>query len=182
MATSPTHAALTDMQRAFIREYLKNGGNGAKAAIAAGYSKAGAAVAASRMLQQPTIAAAIFEGKERQNGRVEGAVGSEVLSPERVLTEVSYIAYSDPLAALDDSGMPRPLKDIPEPVRRSISGIKVKVTDEGAAIIEFKFWDKPKGLEMLGKRLGLFRDKVELSGEGGEPLQIVVNTLKGEEK
>jgi phage terminase small subunit len=178
MATSPTHAALTDRQRAFIREYLKNGGNGSQAAIAAGYSKAGAAVAASRMLLHPTIAAAIREGSERQNGRVEGIVGSDVLSPERVLTETAYIAYSDPLQALDDGGMPRAPKEIPESTRRAISKIKVRVDNEGASIVEFTFWDKTKGLEMLGKRLGLFRDKVEVTGEGGEPLQIVVQTYK----
>jgi phage terminase small subunit len=184
MPTSgPAEGGLTEKQRIFVSEYLRNGGNGSAAAVAAGYAAESARVTASRMLRHPEIASRIAAGKERQNGRVEGMLGEDVITPERVLTEVARIAYSDPLHALAEDGTPRTLKDIPEATRRAISKIKVRIDNEGARIVEFAFWDKPKGLEMLGKRLGLFRDKVELTGEGGEPLQIVVNTYKdGEEK
>lgn len=169
---------LSDKHLKFVEEYLRNGGNGTAAALLAGFGPAGAKVTASRLLRNPAVAARIAAGKERQNGRVEGIVGEEVITPERVLTEVTRIAYSDPGQALNEDGTPKRMSEIPEATRRAISKIKVRVTDDGAQLVELSFWDKPKGLEMLGKRLKLFTDKVELSGEGGEPLQIVVQTYK----
>jgi phage terminase small subunit len=49
------------MQELFVTNYAANGGNGRRAAIAAGYGKAGAAVAASRMLRNQTICEAIVQ-------------------------------------------------------------------------------------------------------------------------
>lgn len=48
---------LTDRQRRFVAEYLKNGGNGTEAAIAAGYAPKSAAVQASRMLNDDKVLA-----------------------------------------------------------------------------------------------------------------------------
>jgi phage terminase small subunit len=172
---------LSEKQLKFVAEYLRNGGNGAAAAVEAGYGHVGARVTASRLLRNPAVAARLAAGQERQNGRVEGIVGEEVITPERVLTEVTRIAYSDPGQALNEDGTPKKISEIPEATRRAISKIKVRVSDDGAQIVELSFWDKPKGLEMLGKRLKLFTDKVEFSGEGGEPLQILVQTYKDRE-
>lgn len=172
------NSALSEKQRLFVAEYVRNGGNGAAAAVEAGYGVVGAKVTASRLLRNPAVAAHISLGKERQNGRVEGIVGEDAITTERILTEVARIAYSDPIGALNEDGTPKKLSEIPEGTRRAISKIKVKVDGEGASIVEFSFWDKPKGLEMLGRRQGIFRDKVEVTGEGGEPLQIVVQTYK----
>lgn len=169
---------LTEKQRVFVSEYLRNGGNGSAAAVAAGYAAESAKVTASRLLRHPEVAARIATGKERQNGRVEGMLGEDVITPERVLMEVARIAYSDPLHALNEDGTPRTLKDIPEATRRAISKIKVRVDGDGARIVEFGFWDKPKGLELLGKRLKLFTERVEHSGEGGEPFTVQVLTYK----
>lgn len=48
-------AELTEQQERFCRAYVANGGNGAAAAVAAGYSKAGAAVQAHRLLKNTAI-------------------------------------------------------------------------------------------------------------------------------
>lgn len=50
-------AALNERQRRFVLEYVKNGGNGTEAAIAAGYSPRSAAVQASRMLNLDKVQA-----------------------------------------------------------------------------------------------------------------------------
>lgn len=58
---------LNERQRAFIREYLRNGGNGAAAARAAGYSKNSPSSArrqALQLLNIPIVADAIANGRE----------------------------------------------------------------------------------------------------------------------
>jgi phage terminase small subunit len=52
---------LTAMQEAFATNYVANGGNGKRAAIAAGYAKGSAHVEASKMLRKPPIVGAIGE-------------------------------------------------------------------------------------------------------------------------
>jgi Phage terminase, small subunit len=48
---------LNERQKKFVMEYLRNGGNGTEAAIAAGYSPKSAAVQASRMLNDDKVLA-----------------------------------------------------------------------------------------------------------------------------
>jgi len=67
--------ALTDRKRRFIAA-LQSGLTGAKAAIHAGYSEKGAAVAASRLMKDPDIAAALQRhdvvNKAKEQARAEG--------------------------------------------------------------------------------------------------------------
>ena len=53
---------MTERQRRFVSEYLKDG-NGAQAAIRAGFSKNGANVTASQLLARPSIALAVAEAR-----------------------------------------------------------------------------------------------------------------------
>jgi len=55
--------SLTPKQAAFVAAYLVDS-NGKKAAIKAGYSKAGAEVAASRLLRHPKVAEALKKARE----------------------------------------------------------------------------------------------------------------------
>jgi phage terminase small subunit len=48
---------LNERQKRFVAEYIRNGGNGTEAAIAAGYSPKSAAVQASRMLSDDKVLA-----------------------------------------------------------------------------------------------------------------------------
>jgi hypothetical protein len=50
---------LTERQAAFALAYARNGGNGSKAAISAGYAPGGAAEAASRLIRLPWVIRAI---------------------------------------------------------------------------------------------------------------------------
>jgi phage terminase small subunit len=168
MATRKTTTAvkMTAKMQRFVEEYLKDA-NASGAAERAGYGggKNGAAVMGHRLLQNPVVAARIQEARAPLHGQVSGTSGVPVLDPARVLAEVERIAYSDPLYLLNDDGTPKKMAEIPEDTRRAISKVKVRVDGDGASIVELSFWDKPKGLEMLGKRLKLFTDKVEVTGE-----------------
>ncbi|MFR9710750.1 terminase small subunit [Paenibacillus sp. MB22_1] len=46
----------------------------------------------------------------------------------------------------------------------------IKATTAG---IEIKFHDQDKALENIARHLGMFKDKLEIGGEGGGPLQVV---------
>jgi hypothetical protein len=39
-------------------------------------------------------------------------------------------------------------------------------------------WDKPQPLKLTGRHVGLYPDKVELVGKGGEPLVFSLNLTK----
>lgn len=59
---------LTEMQQAFVEHYVSNGANGAQAAIAAGYSEAGARGAAYKLINLPHVQAAITARLRRDMG------------------------------------------------------------------------------------------------------------------
>jgi phage terminase small subunit len=167
---------LTPKQEAFIREYLVDL-NGTAAAERAGYGggKASTAVTASRLLRDPKIASRISEARGKRAEKVE-------ITAERVLAEVSRLALADLAGAFNEDGSLKPLKDIPEELRRCISSVDLVNVPNGDGgsntITKVRFCDKVKSLELLMKHLGMLRDKLEVSGEGGEPLQIVVKTYK----
>ena len=56
---------LTPKQKAFVREYKKNGGNGTKAAIKAGYSENTADVIATENLRKPNIREALVQEEKK---------------------------------------------------------------------------------------------------------------------
>lgn len=65
-----THRELTDQQRAFVREYVANDGNGAEAARTAGYTSKYARQMANSLLQIPHVLAALHIERERRIGRI----------------------------------------------------------------------------------------------------------------
>jgi len=171
--------ALTPKQVRFVQEYLVDL-NATQAAIRAGYGEKGAHVAGSRLLRVRKVAEALADAKAHRAHAV--ASREPQLRAERVLVEVGYLALVDPGDAFDENGSLLKLKQMPEHVRRAIAGVKVKVTEEGASIIDVRFCDKTKTLDLAMRHLGLLKDKVEVSGGGGGGLQIVVQTYKDKEK
>jgi phage terminase small subunit len=157
---------LTDQQERFCREYLVDR-HGTNAAIRAGYSEAHAAVTASKLLATPKIAEWIAAATEKRNARI-------TLTPARVLEELARLALADVGQAFNPDGTLKPIHEIPEDVRRCLSGLEVRQDDKGATITKAKFVDKAKGLELTMKHLGMLTEKFEHSGPGGESLQIVI--------
>jgi len=94
------------------------------------------------------------------------------LEADRILLELVRLAMVDPIHAFDKQGNLRPLDQIPEDVRRAISGIEVEEKTRGKGedaepyrVKKVKFWSKEKALELLGKHKKLFTDKVEVDGQ-----------------
>lgn len=165
---------LTDRQAKFITEYCVDQ-HGTKAAIRAGYAESGAAVEATRLLNNPKIRDAIQR-------RVNGEMDARGVKVRTVLNRLDDLASFDPLELIDpETNKMRPLAEIPVAIRRCIKDISVKEDlVEGVPIAEttkITFHDRIKANELLGKYLHMFSDKLEV--EHKHTLESLV-TAQGE--
>jgi phage terminase small subunit len=174
---------LTPKQRAFVREYLIDL-NATQAAIRAGYSEDTARAIGSENLTKPNIAAAIEAAMKLRAERTD-------ITADRVLKELAKIGFSDIRKAVRWQSALVTGEDNPD--GGDIAVVKTIVTnnvqmvasdeidDETAAAIaevsqnqggglKIKLHDKRAALVDIGKHLGMFRDKVEVTGKDGAPL------------
>lgn len=153
--------ALTPKQAQFAREYLVDL-NATQAATRAGFSKKTAYSAGQRLLKNVGVAALISAGQAKRAAKLE-------VKSDDVLRELQTFGHLDPALLFDENGAFLPLSKMPEHVRRAISSIEVEelFADKGVNRIligylkKVKFWDKPKGLELLGKHISLFGESAD---------------------
>lgn len=173
---------LTPKQLAFIREYTIDL-NATQAAIRAGYSEKTARQAGAENLSKPDIQAELTKLMEARAQRVE-------IDADTVLRELLRLARVDLCEAFNDDGSLKPVRDMPEDVRRAISGVDVFEEFQGRGedremigyTKKLRFWDKTKALEMLGRHLKLFSDKLELTGKDGGPIEMEGNARPSPEE
>lgn len=154
--------ALTAKQSLFVNGVLA-GLSQKDAAIAAGFSAKSADAQAAVIVKIPKVKAAIDEALRRRSERVE-------VKADDILRELARVGMSDIGEAFDENGMMRPLSEMPVGVRRAISSVEVEDIFEGrgaervrvGTLTKVKFWDKTRGLEMLGKNLKLFTEVHEV--------------------
>lgn len=168
---------LTPRQAAFVAEYLIDL-NGTQAAIRAGYSPATAQEQASRLLSDVIIAAAVDRGKAQRNARVNTTADS-------VLHEMSLLAQSCvEHYYIDDFGNLQPTEDAPDGAMRAVSSIKKKIrhAKDGSITyeVEFRLWDKPGSLKLMGKHANVAAcfDKVEVTGKDGGPIEMITEVRR----
>jgi phage terminase small subunit len=162
---------ISDRQKRFCREYLIDY-NATQAAIRAGYKENSARQHASRMLSNDDIRAFIMGLQDRQTRRLE-------VSADRVIMELSHVAFSDPADFYDKSGALLDIHLVPEDARKSLAGVEVYEEFMGAGDDRHKIgetkkvkrWDKVRALEILGKHLKLWTERHEVSGPKGGPIQ-----------
>ena len=164
---------LTAKQIRFVDEYMVDF-NATQAAIRAGYKAKTAHVIGAENLRKPKIAEEIARRQKDLQKRTE-------ISQDRVVKELARIAFADAsdyacietLTYENEDGTVSPVqivspKDtgaLSDDQRAAIAGIK-----QGANGIEIKLHDKIKALELLGRHIGMFNDKLSLSGADGGPL------------
>jgi len=154
---------LTPKQEIFCLEYLKDL-NATQACIRAGFKAKNADVVGPELLGKTWVKARIDELMEKRAAKIN-------VSAEFVLNELLLLAKTDLANAYDEKGNLKPIHEIPEETRRAIAGIKVFEEFEGfgrerhkvGETRELKLWSKPDALEMLGRHLKLFTEKVEHS-------------------
>lgn len=165
-----TVAKLTAKQKKFCLEYLIDL-NATQAAIRAGYSAKTAYRIGAELLQKTSVSEYLSALQKKQSKRTE-------ITADRVLSELAAIAFADttkiariihePLRGAggaliyDEYGnlVCEPTVEYTDTEKldgeskKAISGIK-----QGRNGPEVTMYDKQKALELLGKHLGMFKDK-----------------------
>ena len=146
---------MTKKQKRFIEEYLIDL-NATQAAIRAGYSPDTAKSIGSENLTKPDIQARIAKAMAERSRRTG-------VNADRVVMELAKIAFVNASDVIDaETATLKP--DAAREDTAAIQSVKVKTFGEDGLEREIKMADKLKALELLGKHLGMFKDKVELSG------------------
>ena len=148
---------LTDKQTAFVREYLVDL-NATQAAIRAGYSERTASRIGPQLLGKTCVREAIEKAQAKRARRVE-------VTQDYVLSNLVEVVE-------------RTMQRVPVLDRKG-----EQVTDEeGRAVWTFDAKGANRALELLGKHLGIFTDKIraEVSGPDGGPMasEIVVRFVE----
>lgn len=146
---------MTKKQKLFIEEYLIDL-NATQAAIRAGYSPDTAYSIGQENLKKPEIKARIDKAMAERSRRTG-------VSADRVIMELAKIAFVNATSVIDPETATVKDTALPEDTA-AIQSVKVKTFGEDGLEREIKMADKLKALELLGKHLGMFKDKVELSG------------------
>ena len=146
---------MTKKQKQFIEEYLIDL-NATQAAIRAGYSPDTAKSIGSENLTKPDIKAQIARAMAERSRRTG-------VNADRVIMELAKIAFVNANDVIDAETATLKPDALPEDTA-AIQSVKVKTFGEDGLEREIKMADKLKALELLGKHLGMFRDKLEVSG------------------
>lgn len=180
-------AKLTEKQKIFVNEYLVdlNATRAYKVAYPSYKKEETINAAASRMLRNVKVKEYIDKRMKDREIRTE-------ITQDMVLEEIAKIAFASGTdfakvvtksfmkPVLDDKGNPtgeekeifykdveiEDTDNLPEDKRKAIAAIKQ--TKYGIAI---ESCDKVRALELLGKHLGMFKDKVEVTGNINNPYE-----------
>ena len=151
-----TKIILTPKQKRFIDEYLIDL-NATKAAIRAGYSKQTACFIGYENLTKPQIKDAIREAQGYLSRRTE-------VTQERVIAELAAIAFSnigDVISWGPDGVSVKRADELSPEILSAIADVSKSSSREGG-MLRVRLYDKLKALELLGRHLGLFTEKVEV--------------------
>lgn len=146
---------MTKKQKRFIEEYLIDL-NATQAAIRAGYSPDTAYSIGNENLKKPEIKAHIDKAMAERSKRTG-------VNADRVVMELAKIAFVNADDVIDFKTATVKEGARPEDMA-AIQSVKVKTFGEDGLEREIKMADKIKTLELLGRHLGMFKDKVEVSG------------------
>lgn len=148
---------LTPRQERFCQEYAKSL-HQTNAAIKAGYSKESASEQASRLVRNPQVIKRLNQIIGQRTRRYE-------VSAERILKELARVAYSDitNYVTFNESGVRIKESSDLSPAQAAAIQEVSEVINQNGGTTKFKLHDKVKALELLGKHLKLFSDRVEHS-------------------
>lgn len=147
---------MTEKQKRFVEEYLIDL-NATQAAIRAGYSVKTANEQGTRLLANVSIQTAIATEMAKRSKRTG-------VNQDRVVLELAKIAFVKMTDVVNDKGEIKP--DATEDDLCCIESIKYKRSDSDVGSSEereVKVAPKLKALELLGKHLGMWNDKLDVN-------------------
>lgn len=149
---------MTKKQKRFVEEYLVDL-NATQAAIRAGYSPQTARDIGCENLTKPNIQNAIATAMAERSRRTG-------INQDRVIQEIAKLAFLNPIDVIDmDEATIKGEANRDDTA--CIASVKMKVIpgeDGNITEREIKTYDKLKALELLGKHLGMFSDKLKVEG------------------
>ena len=147
---------LSEQRQRFVDEYLIDL-NGTQAAIRAGYSAKTAQEQSSRLLSNVMVQEAISKAMAERSKRTG-------INQDRVVLELAKLALVKMTDIVDRQGR---IKDgVTDDDLACIESIKYKESesDTGSSVErEVKIASKIKALELLGKHLGMWNDKLDVN-------------------
>ena len=163
---------MTKKQKRFIEEYLIDL-NATQAAIRAGYSPDTAKAIGCENLTKPDIRAHIDRAMAERSKRTG-------VNADRVVQELAKIAFVNATEVIDPKTATVREDALPEDTA-AIQSVKVKSFGEDGLEREIKMADKLKALEMLGRHLGMFKDKMDIEHSGVVDVRKVYDEMSEEE-
>ncbi len=146
---------MTSRQAIFVTEYLVDL-NATQAAIRAGYSPKTAAWTGPRLLAKAHVAEAVEKAMAARAQRTE-------ITADLVVAELAKIAFADPRDLMEWGPEGVTLKESALLTADQAAGV-AEVAEGSGRTVRLKKHDKVKALELLGRHIGMFKEKVELSG------------------
>lgn len=162
---------MTKKQKRFVEEYLIDL-NATQAAIRAGYKAESARQLANENLTKPYISAAIDRAMAERSKRTG-------INQDRVIQELARIAFVKITDVIDENGEIR--RDANVDDLATVEAVKIKEVENQWGTgreREVRLASKLKALELLGKHLGMFKDKLDVGVDG--ELKITVDYGDGE--
>ncbi|MDR3561243.1 MAG: terminase small subunit [Negativicutes bacterium] len=154
-------AKLTVRQQSFVDEYLIDPTNGTQAAIRAGYSPKVAAEVACENLTKSNIREAIDKAMAKRAKRTG-------ITQDRVLNEIAKMAFVNmaDLAEWTPDGVTlKHSEDLSIEDTACVAEVSETKNEWGTAV-KIKLHDKKGNLELLGRHLNMFGDKLEVTIKG----------------
>lgn len=186
---------LTPKQKLFVDEYLVDL-NATRAYKAAGYrvkSDNAAGVEGHKLLRNPKIDLYLKEKMKEREKRTE-------ITQDKVLKELAKIGFANATdyARVVEKEYLEQVKDengnIISEIPKTYKAVEIESTDNidtdkqsaiagikmGANGIEVKLNDKVKALELIGRHLGMFTDKMDVTIETSEKFADIIEQVGGE--
>jgi len=158
---------MTDAQKRFCNEYLidLNATRAYKVAYPKCKEDETANAASSRMLRNVKVQEYISEKQKEIEKRTE-------VTQDMVIKELAKIAFLDIRKLYTENGQLKNVADIDSDTAGAISSLETLEEYEGYGddrekigdTQKVKLLDKTKALELLGKHLGMFKEKVTIDG------------------
>lgn len=168
---------LTDQRQSFVDHYLAEPEQNATNAYQKAYPKAkrkSAEALACNLLKVPKVAAAIQLAMDKRAEKAD-------ITAEMVLREIAKLAFGNIKNLYGKDGKLIPVNELPVDVAATLTEVTEKQLGKGddAPILErkYKAADKKASLELLGKHLKLFTDKIEHTGADGGPIETITSDM-----
>ena len=144
----------TERRLRFVEEYLQNGGNATRAAVAAGFSPATAYSSGGRLLKHVEVSALIRRRRDELATRYQ-------LTTEAVVRSVAQAVFFDPRRLFDPDGRLKKLCDLDVDTAMGLTSFELKADLSGGsqpsiAIKRVKWLNKNTARDQAAKILGLY--------------------------